>query len=127
MKLHLALPGDGPLFTAYGPGFVDIGGNRHQGNTALAAGRLVEGWTANSFDTLNEADFAFIADSGVEIALLGTGDSLRFPPQALMRPLAERQIGLDVMDTQAACRTYNILIVEGRKVGAFLLLPGKPA
>lgn len=127
MKLHLALPGDGPLFTAYGPGYVDIGGNRHHGNTALAGARLVDGWTANSFETLDEADFSFIADSGVEIALLGTGNRLRFPPPALMRPLAERQIGLDVMDTQAACRTYNILVVEGRKVGAFLLLPEQTA
>ena len=102
-------------------------GESSDGSHVVCTLSLVDGWTANSFDTLNEADFAFIADSGVEIALLGTGDSLRFPPQALMRPLAERQIGLDVMDTQAACRTYNILIVEGRKVGAFLLLPGKPA
>lgn len=124
MKLHLTLPGDGPLFTAYGPGYVDIGGERHNGNTALVSGKLFPQWTMNRFETLSESDMAFIAESGVEIALLGTGDKLRFPPPALMRPLAARQIGLDVMDTQAACRTYNILVAEGRKVGVFLLLPG---
>jgi uncharacterized protein len=122
MKLHLSLPGDGPLFTGYGPGFVSIGGQRHTGNPALAGGRLIAEWTPHSFDELNEADFTFIAEAGVDIALLGTGSRLRFPPAALLRPLAGRGIGLDVMDAQAACRTYNILIAEGRKVGAFLLL-----
>jgi uncharacterized protein len=122
MKLHLTLPGDGPLFTGYGPGYVDIGGERHHGNTAMAGGRLIVGWTPRRFETLTEDDMAFIAEAGVEIALLGTGDRLRFPPQALMRPLAGKRVGLDVMDTQAACRTYNILVAEGRKVGAFLLL-----
>lgn len=122
MKLHLALPGDGPLFTAYGPGYVDVGGQRQSGNTALANGRLLAGWTANDFATLCEADFAFIAAAGVDIALLGTGTRLRFPPAHLLRPLAGHRVGLDVMDTQAACRTYNILIAEGRKVGAFLLI-----
>lgn len=126
MKLHLSLPGDAPLFTGYGKGYVDIGGVRHSGNTALAGATLTAAWTRSTLETLTEADFAFIAGSGVDIALLGTGERLRFPDPALMRPLAERQIGLDVMDTQAACRTYNILIAEGRKVGAFLLLDGAP-
>ena len=53
---------------------------------------------------------------GTEIILLGTGSRLRFPSGALLRPFANAGIGLDVMDLQAACRTYNILAAEGRKV-----------
>jgi uncharacterized protein len=122
MKLHLSLTGDMPLFTAYGPGYVDVAGQRHAGNTALANGQVIAAWTANEFSTLCEADIEFIASAGVDIALLGTGARLRFPPRTLLRPLAGRGVGLEVMDTQAACRTYNILVAEGRKVGAFLLL-----
>ena len=58
---------------------------------------------------------------GTEIILLGTGNRLRFPSGALLRPFAKAGIGLDVMDLPAACRTYNILAAEGRKVAAALL------
>jgi len=58
---------------------------------------------------------------GTEIILLGTGSRLRFPSGALLRPFAHAGIGLDVMDLPAACRTYNILAAEGRKVAAALL------
>lgn len=123
MKMHLSLPGDAPLFTGYGDGYVNIGGVRYQGNTALVGEKTLPMWTPNSFETLTEEDFSLIADTGVAIALLGTGPRLRFPPPVLLKPLSGKGVGLEVMDTQAACRTYNILIAEGRRVGAFLLLP----
>ena len=64
---------------------------------------------------------AFLLGLGVEVVLLGTGKRLRFPAPALMRPFAPAGIGLEVMDLQAACRTYNILASAGRKVAAALL------
>jgi uncharacterized protein len=62
-----------------------------------------------------------LLELGTEIILLGTGNRLRFPPGPLMRPFAPAGIGLEIMDLKAACRTYNILAAEGRKVAAALL------
>jgi len=57
-----------------------------------------------------------------DIVVLGTGASLRFPHPRLTRALLEQRIGLEVMDTAAACRTFNILAAEGRRVAAALML-----
>ena len=73
-------------------------------------------------ETLCEDDFATLAGLGAEILLLGTGNSLRFPSPALLQPLMAARTGLEVMDTRAACRTFNILAAEGRKVAAAILL-----
>jgi uncharacterized protein len=78
-------------------------------------------WTTATVSTLTEADMQILLGLGTEIILLGTGKRLRFPPGELLRPFALAGIGLDVMDLQAACRTYNILAAEGRKVAAALL------
>ena len=109
------------MFSGYGDGYVAVNGRHHEKNVAVTPTRVYADWTAASFDTLSEADFAFIAGLEVDIALLGTGKTLRFPPSALLRPLAGTRCGLEVMDMAAACRTYNILAAEGRKVGAFIL------
>ena len=63
-----------------------------------------------------------IAQLEPEIALLGTGDRQRFPHPRLIQALMARGIGVEVMDTSAACRTYNIVMLEGRRVAAALLL-----
>lgn len=122
MKLHLSQNEGLASFTGYGPGYVAVNGRRHETNLAVRPTLVTPDWTLASFETLSEADFAFIAAQDIEIALLGTGATLRFPSPALLKPLVGTGIGLEVMDTQAACRTYNILMAEGRKVGAFLLL-----
>ena len=122
MKLHLSNADGTYLFTAYGDDYVDINGQRHTANVVVLPGRIVPAWTAASFETLTEADFATLADLAPEILLLGTGKSLRFPPPALLQPLMAARIGLEVMDTHAACRTYNILAAEGRHVAAAILI-----
>jgi len=122
MKLHLALTDGLAMFSGYGDGYVAVNGKHHTANVAVLPNRVFAGWTTATFETLSETDFEFIARQEVDIALLGTGQTLRFPPSALLRPLAGTRCGLEVMDTAAACRTYNILAAEGRKVGAFLLL-----
>jgi uncharacterized protein len=63
-----------------------------------------------------------LAQTGVELVLLGSGQRLRFPPAGHLQALIRRGIGLETMDTAAACRTYNILASEGRKVLAALLI-----
>ena len=70
------------------------------------------------FDALVAEDFAAIAALAPEVALLGTGSALRFPHPRLTRALVDARIGLEVMDTAAACRTFNILAAEGRRVAA---------
>ena len=71
---------------------------------------------------MRSEDFELLASLDAEIILLGTGNLLRFPTADLMRPLARAQKGLEVMDLPAACRTYNVLMGEGRKVAVGLLL-----
>jgi uncharacterized protein len=87
----------------------------------LTPGR-VEPWPVASFEALHEGDFERLRALEPEVALLGTGSRQRFPHPRLSRSLNEARIGLEVMTTAAACRTYNILMAEGRKVAAALLL-----
>jgi uncharacterized protein len=122
MKLQLAKTDGLNTFTAYGEGYVSVNGIRHEQNVAVLPDRLIREWTQASFDSLTLADFELLAGLGAEIILLGTGKQLRFPRPELLQPLVRAQKGLEVMDVPAACRTYNILISEGRKVAVGLLL-----
>ena len=121
MKLHLSNPAGLNLFTAYGDDYVAVNHEKHQGNLIVLPEKLISAWTSARLETLTEADMAQLLGLGVEIILLGTGKRLRFPAGPLMRPFAPAGIGLEVMDLQAACRTYNILAAEGRQVAAALL------
>ncbi len=121
VKLHLSNTAGLNLFTAYGDGYVAVNHQKHEKNLILLPESLIEAWTTASVDTLQESDMQQLLGLGVEVILLGTGRRLRFPAGPLMRPFAPAGIGLEVMDLQAACRTYNILAAEGRKVAAALL------
>ncbi len=79
-------------------------------------------WAPGTLEELVAEHLAELANSGAELVLLGTGQRLRFPPAAWLAPFAQQRVGLESMDTAAACRTYNILASEGRKVLAALLL-----
>ncbi len=94
---------------------------RHEQNLVVLRDRLVTDWQPAGFDGLKPEHFAMLAGLGAEIVLLGTGDKLRFPRPELTRALLEARIGLEVMDIPAACRTYNFLAAEERKVAAALL------
>jgi uncharacterized protein len=122
MKLDITRTDGLNTFTAYGEDYVSVNGTRHNCNVAVLPNQLIPAWTSAVFDTLTVADFELLAGLDAEIILLGTGNQLRFPRPELMRPLIKAQKGLEVMNLQAACRTYNILAAEGRKVAAGLLL-----
>lgn len=122
MRLQLERSEGLNTFTAYGEGYVSVNGVRHHGNLAVLPDRLLPDWTQATFETLRVADFELLASLDAEIVLLGTGRQLRFPSPELLRPLLQAQKGLEVMDVPAACRTYNILMAEGRKVAVGLLL-----
>jgi len=122
MKLHLDRPIGQNIVTALGDGYVEINGQRHDASLLVMPQRLEPGWGLAGFDALGAADFAAIAALGCEVLLFGTGRRQRFPDPALLQPLIAARIGVEVMDSAAACRTYNILTAEGRNVAAALLL-----
>jgi uncharacterized protein len=121
LKLHLAGGAGLNLFSGYGPGYVAVNGARHERSLVLFPGAL-ESWAPDDFDALDAEDLAPLADRGLELVIVGTGARLRFPRPAILAPLAKAGVGVEVMDTQAACRTYNILVSEGRKVAAAVIV-----
>lgn len=123
MKLHADAPTTQNTVTAYGPGFVEINRIRHTTNLIVTPDQ-VEPWTVPSFEGLDLSTFERLRELHSEVVLLGTGTRQRFPNPRLTRPLTDALIGLEVMDTQAACRTYNILVAESRKVAAALIVEG---
>lgn len=122
MKLHLSMAAGHNLITAYGDGYVSINHVRHQRSLIVMPERTVADWQPQQVDDLEAAHFTPLLDLGLEVVLIGTGKHLRFPPPEVLRPLMQARLGFEVMDFQAACRTYNILVDEDRKVAAALLL-----
>ena len=120
MKLHASGLTRLNTFTGYGAGFVMVNDRRYEASLIVMPEKLVS-WEAESFAALKAGDFSTIVAMQPEVVLLGTGEKLRFPHPGLTRALSEARIGVEVMDLQAACRTYNILMAEERKVAAALL------
>ncbi|HEX4944663.1 MAG TPA: Mth938-like domain-containing protein [Usitatibacteraceae bacterium] len=122
MKISLEAAEGRNLFTAYGEGYVDVNGTRHRANVVVSADAVEPAWSEGPLEALTEAHMDRLAAARPEIVLLGSGATFRFPPPALLAPLHRAGIGVEVMDTRAACRTYNILLGEGRRVVAALIV-----
>jgi uncharacterized protein len=122
LKLHLESAGALNSFTGYGPGYVMVNGQRIETSVIVLPDRILPDWPPKTFDELAPEHFQALAGLGREIVLLGTGTRLRFPRAEILQPLIHARVGVEVMDLQAACRTYNILMAEERKVAAALLL-----
>lgn len=110
----------------YGLGWVGLG---HKGVAEKIERSIVIGsrgekfdWQCTRFEDLTEDHFKQLATTQPELVIFGSGSKLRFAPPAFMRPLMQKRIGIETMDTLAACRTYNILAGEGRQVIAALLI-----
>ena len=121
MKLHALRGSASNTVTAYGTGWIEINTRRFEHAVLVEPDAPVLAWAPARFDELVAAHFDAIAQRAPEVVLLGTGASQRFPHPRLLEALAHRRIGLEAMDTGAACRTYNILMAEGRRVLAALL------
>ena len=117
MKLHAATAGAYNVITAYGEGYVAVNGQRHESSLIVTPDQVLA-WDVAEFKEIKTENFEKLKSLQAEIVLLGTGPTQRFPHPSLTASLA----GLEVMDVKAACRTYNILVAEGRKVAAALLL-----
>ena len=111
---------------AYGSGWVGLGnkGVAEKVDYSIVIGSRGEkfAWNCASFDDLTETHFAELARLAPELVIFGSGEHLQFPPPAFLRSLMAERIGLETMDTLAACRTYNILAAEGRHVIAALVI-----
>jgi uncharacterized protein len=122
MKLSLDTSSASYLIRAYSVGEIVVNERRITESVIVLPERLVLGWPPQNFEELDMQHIQVLAELEPEIVLLGTGSRLRFPSPSLTQPLFEQRVGLEVMDTAAACRTYNILSAEGRKVAAALMM-----
>ncbi len=121
MKLHADAPTSLNTVTGYGPGFIEINKSRHEGHLLLRPDAPVAPWPVPSFEALRAEDFEALLAFRPEVVLLGTGKRQRFPQPRLTLALTRARVGIEAMDTAAACRTYNILMSEGRRVLAVFL------
>ncbi len=103
-----------------GPADMDL--TTIEASVVVTPQRLLTGWPPQRLDDLSAAHLEQLLELEPELILLGTGRRLRFPPAAVTAPLLQRGIGVEVMDTAAACRTYNFLMADGRRVAAALLM-----
>lgn len=108
--------------TGYTADSVSVGGIEYRHSLRVSHQAAVTPWPVATFADITETTVANGTALQAEIVILGTGRKLRFPPAAALRPLIEARIGFEVMDTAAACRTYNVLLGEGRQVAALLLI-----
>jgi len=100
---------------------VIVNGQEHRDSVVVPWQGSVQPWPVARFEALTEAHFAALVQLKPELVIFGSGARLRFARPAILRPLIDAHIGIETMDTAAACRTYNVLLAEGRSVVAALL------
>jgi uncharacterized protein len=113
---------NGFLISAYEPGHIRVGGSSYRSSLIVAPDRVLDHWRPESVERLEPEDFAPVLSLEPEIIVLGTGAAQTFPDPAVYALAINRGVGLEIMDTGAACRTYNILMSEGRRVVAALIM-----
>ena len=116
MKLQSDPHSGANTITGYGDGYVEINQTPYAHAVLLSSDGAISEWPVQSFEGLNAAHFAQMVDLKPELILIGTGNKQRFPQPELLKSLILAKIGFEIMDSQAACRTYNILVGEGRQV-----------
>lgn len=118
---------DVQAITGHGPGWIAVNGERLTSSAVVGSRGERQAWPVEAWEGLDASHFTALAALGPEVVIFGSGPRIRFPRPAWLAPLVARGIGLETMDTAAACRTYNILAQEGRHVVAALLLesPGR--
>ena len=118
--MHLKLQSDphsgANTITGYGDGYVEINQTPYRHSVLLSSDGATLEWPAKSFSDLETSHFTQMVNLKPELILIGTGSRQQFPKPELLKSLISAKIGFEIMDSQAACRTYNILVGEGRKV-----------
>lgn len=108
--------------SAYGSNYIEINACRYESSLLLMPEGPVEAWPCQGFADLKIEDFEKIAQKQPALVILGSGKKIQFPRPELIAPLIRAKIGIETMDLQAACRTYNVLMAEGRNVLAALII-----
>jgi uncharacterized protein len=121
VKLHLTRGEGRNHITGSGSGYVAVNGVRYE-HAIVVTPERIEPWPVVRSSPIHPEDVTALLAHTPEIVLIGTGARLDFPPAAVLRPLIDARIGYEVMDTGAACRTYGILMAEGRRVVAALVV-----
>ena len=122
LKLHIQAPSDFNTVTAYGVGYIEVNRIRHTGSLIVAPDVPIRQWEARDVEQLRAEHFEAVLELAPELVIVGTGANQQFLPPRTTAALTRAGIGFEVMDTAAACRTFNILLAEGRRVvGAFLV------
>ena len=124
MKMALDSAANVNVITGYGSGEVRIREQAFTRSLLVLPQRLIPGWEPLDVGQLRGAHFNPLLEASPEVVILGTGDTQVFPEPAVFMTLMDMGIGFEVMDNGAACRTYNILVTEDRKVALALILPG---
>lgn len=121
MKLHHDQPSALNTVTAYGSGYIEINAQRHSGALKVTPDGEIRPWAVTAIGQFDPAAVSDLLEDQPEIILLGTGSVQSFPEAATLAELYKSKTGFEVMSTPAACRTYNILMAEGRQVLAALM------
>lgn len=121
MKLHSTETQQYQTVTAYDSSGVEINAIHYSHSLIVLPEIKPIEWEVTSFESLQASDFEPIGHQNPDVVILGTGAKQRFVHPRLINALTQRRIGVECMDNQAACRTYNILMAEGRKVALALI------
>jgi uncharacterized protein len=122
MHIQLESGGQANQIRTYTSGLISVNQDSYARSLIVLPGQIISDWPPQAFEELTAAHIDTIVSLGPELLILGTGRRQRFPHAEILAPLATAGIGWEVMDTGAACRTYNILMGEGRNVAAALLM-----
>jgi uncharacterized protein len=122
MKLHSSPTQQYQTVTGYDDDGVEINAQRFAASLTVLPERAPQPWDVTAFEDLTNAHFEAIEAELPDVVILGTGARQRFIHPRLIAALTARRIGVECMDNKAACRTYNILMGEGRKVTLALIL-----
>ena len=110
------------IFTSYGEGYVSVNSQRYAHSLVVTSEHVLTNWSISDFAALTPEHFDYFLALKPEVILLGTGIKHHFPHPQLYRNLINAGIAIEFMDTHAACRTYNILVAEDRKVVAAIII-----
>jgi uncharacterized protein len=122
MKISLDQAGTAYVVRSYGPSGVRIAEQVYTRSLILTASTIVEGWRPQHIDDLRPEDLGPLVELRPEVLLIGSGARQQFPERATLAALYEAGVGFELMDTGAACRTFNLLVAEGREVTAALII-----
>jgi len=112
--------------SGYGPGWISVGDEKISNSVVIGSRGERFDWACTNFAELRAEHFAKLASLNTELIIFGSGSRIQFPRVNWIKSLIDKQIGIETMDTPAACRTYNILAGEGRHVAVALLLDPIP-